>query len=184
MNMNLSSRVIKYVRSLFLRRHFGYCHRTVRFEKLGNLIGAHYIQIDEKSDIQYGTYLTAWDNHGSKPIIKIGKDCHIGAYNHITSINHIEIGNGFVSGMWVTITDNSHGLTDRSTMEHPVSDRDIVSKGKVIIGKNVWVGDKATILPNITIGDGAIIAANAIVTTDVPDFSVVAGNPAKIVKQN
>lgn len=183
MASGIIARIIKRIRSFFMRGKFGYCHSTVRFEKLGQLIGAQYIQIAEKSDIQYGTYLTAWDNHGSKPVIKIGKDCHIGAYNHITSINSIEIGDGFVSGMWVTITDNAHGNTDRKTMELPVSQRDVISKGKVVIGKNVWVGDKATILPNITIGDGSVVAANAVVTTDVPAYAVVAGNPAKIVKQ-
>lgn len=184
MERKLTSRIIKYIRSLLLRRHFGRCHKTVRFEKLGCLLGAQYIQIGELSDIQHGTYLTAWDNHGSIPAIKIGKDCHIGAYNHITAINSIEIGDGFVSGMWVTITDNAHGDTNRATMEIPVSKRKITSKGEVVIGRNVWVGDKATILPHVTIGDGVVIAANAVVTADVPSYSVVAGNPAKIVKKN
>ena len=61
--------------------------------------------------------------------------------------------------------------------------RSVMSKGPVIIGNDVWIGDKATILPGVTIGDGAVIAANAVVTKDVPAYSVVAGNPAKIVKQ-
>ena len=60
----------------------------------------------------------------------------------------------------------------------------IVSKGPVVIGDNVWIGDKVTVLPGVTIGDGAVIAANAVVTKDVPAYSVVAGNPAKIIKQN
>ena len=54
----------------------------------------------------------------------------------------------------------------------------------VTIGNNVWIGDKATILPNISIGNGAIIAANSVVTKNVPEYCVVAGNPAKIIKQN
>lgn len=59
--------------------------------------------------------------------------------------------------------------------------RPITSKGPVIIGDNVWIGDKATILPGVTIGDGAVIAANAVVTENVPEFSVVAGIPAKVI---
>ena len=114
----------------------------------------------------------------------IGRGCHIGAYNHITCINRIKIGNGFVSGKWVTITDNNHGDTSKETMKMPVSNRPLVSKGIVCIGKNVWVGDKATILPGVTIGDGAVIAANSVVCNDVPAYSVVAGNPAKVIKQN
>ena len=61
--------------------------------------------------------------------------------------------------------------------------RDIVSKGAVIIGKNVWVGDKVSIMPNVRIGDGAIIAANSVVTKDVPPYSIVGGNPAKVIKE-
>ena len=48
----------------------------------------------------------------------------------------------------------------------------------------MWIGDKATILPNVTIGTGAVIAANAVVTKDVPPYSVVGGNPARILKEN
>ena len=62
--------------------------------------------------------------------------------------------------------------------------RPITSKGPVVIGNNVWIGDKATILPGVTIGDGAVVAANAVVTKDVPSYSVVGGNPARIIKKN
>ena len=64
----------------------------------------------------------------------------------------------------------------------PVS-RPLVSKGKVVIGENVWIGDKATILPGVSIGDGSVIGANAVVTKDVPPYSVVVGNPARIINK-
>ena len=54
--------------------------------------------------------------------------------------------------------------------------------GNTKIGNGVWLGDNVIILPNLTIGDGAIVGAGAIVTKDVPEYSVVAGNPAKIIK--
>ena len=113
----------------------------------------------------------------------IGEKCHFGAFNHITCTNKITIGEECLTGKWVTITDNSHGDTDIESLQVPPIKRPIVSKGPVIIGKNVWLGDKATILPNVTIGDGAVIAANSVVTKDVPAFSVVAGSPAKIVNR-
>ena len=112
----------------------------------------------------------------------IGKDCCFGEYNHITSTNKIVIGDNLLTGRWVTITDNSHGDTDYETLQMPPLMRLVTSKGPVIIGNNVWIGDKATILPNVTIGDGAVIAANSVVTKDVPAYSVVAGNPAKVIK--
>ena len=176
------NRLMARIRALLLKPLFRSCHHTVCIEKLGCFTGLRYIEIGAHSDIQRLTYLTAWAIDFSLPIIKIGCDCHIGAFNHITCANKIVIGDGFVSGKWVTITDNSHGDTRLTSMLIPVSKRPIKSKGPVIIGKNVWVGDKVTILPNVTIGDGAIIAANSVVTNDVPAYSVVAGNPAVIIK--
>lgn len=55
-------------------------------------------------------------------------------------------------------------------------------KGPVKIGDNVWIGDRATILSGVTIGEGAIIAANAVLTHDVPAYTVVGGVPAKVIK--
>lgn len=57
------------------------------------------------------------------------------------------------------------------------------SKGDVIIGNDVWIGRRSIILSGITIGDGAVIAAGSVVTKDVPPFTIVGGNPAKIIKK-
>jgi virginiamycin A acetyltransferase len=56
-------------------------------------------------------------------------------------------------------------------------------KGDTIVGNDVWFGQKSVILPGVTIGDGAIIGAYAVVAKDVPPYSIAAGNPARIVKQ-
>lgn len=60
--------------------------------------------------------------------------------------------------------------------------RPLYCKGPVIIGNNVWIGEKASIMPGVTIGDGVIIAANSVVTKDIPSYSLAAGIPAKIIK--
>jgi acetyltransferase-like isoleucine patch superfamily enzyme len=65
---------------------------------------------------------------------------------------------------------------------HPFR-RPLVSKGPVLIGDCVWIGDKATILPGVTIGKGSVIGANAVVTKDVPDYCMAAGNPAVVLKK-
>lgn len=55
-------------------------------------------------------------------------------------------------------------------------------KGDIIVGNDVWIGAKSTIMSGVKIGDGAVIGAGSTVTKDVPPFAIVAGNPAKIVK--
>ncbi|WP_275695529.1 CatB-related O-acetyltransferase [Fredinandcohnia quinoae] len=61
-------------------------------------------------------------------------------------------------------------------------DMKIKTKGQIIIGNDVWIGRGATLLPGIVIGNGAVVAADAVVTKDVPPYAIVGGNPAKVIK--
>lgn len=173
--------------------HFKNTLQNVRFGIIGQIKCPEYISIGDNSAFGDWVYLTAWDSFHCiedgnetiqklQPDMRIGEECHFGAFNHITCTNKIIIGNRILTGKWVTITDNSHGTTDLDSLHIDPIKRPIYSKGPVIIGDNVWIGDKATILPGVTIGDGAVIAANAIVTKDVPAYCVAAGNPARIIK--
>ncbi|ELA7570041.1 CatB-related O-acetyltransferase [Vibrio alginolyticus] len=58
----------------------------------------------------------------------------------------------------------------------------IDSKGEIVIGNDVWIGVNAIILSGVKIGHGSIVAAGSVVTKDVPDYSIVGGNPAKVIK--
>ena len=80
------------------------------------------------------------------------------------------------------ITDNSHGVSTSKMMDISPAKRLLYSKGPVIIDDNVWIGEKASIMPGVHIGECAIIAANAVVTKDIPAYSVAAGIPAKVVR--
>lgn len=154
------------------------------FRSVAQLHDPQYIHLGDNNCFGKDLYLTAWEGGQNKPMLTIGSNCSFGAYNHITCANKVTIGNGVLTGKWITITDNSHGETDRVSLEMKPTKRPITSKGPVVIGNNVWIGDKATILPGVTIGDGAVIAANAVVTKDVPAYSVVGGNPAMVIKRN
>lgn len=167
-----------------------HCGAAVRFEKINLLVGGEYIIIGDKTTFQRGLYLTAWHSSDYKsigkanqPSIVIGNGCDFGAYNHITCTNKISIGNHVLTGKWVTISDNNHGNTTYEDMCIPPQKRRNSSKGEVVIGDNVFIGEKATILSGVTIGEGAIIGANSVVTRNIPAFCVAVGNPAKIVKQ-
>lgn len=93
----------------------------------------------------------------------------------ITCGDTIEIGAGCVIGRDVVI---------RSFDGHTIQQYGYQISAPIKIGEHVWIGQGATILKGVDIGDGAIIAANAIVTKDVPAHCIVAGNPAKVVKEN
>lgn len=151
------------------------------------LKGAKYITIGKNSHIGVQAELTAWDKFGNDkftPSIEIGDNVSIGSYCHITAINHIAIGNGVLTGRWVTITDNSHGNTDVETLNMLPVKRPLKSKGSVVIEDNVWIGDKVTILPGVIIGKGSVIGANAVVSKNIPPYSVAVGNPIRIINNH
>jgi len=149
------------------------------------LKGGKYIEIGKNSQIGKGVYLTAWDRYLDErfiPKIIIGNNSSIGNYGHVTAISTIIVGNNVRMGKMVFITDNSHGKSERQLMDIAPNYRPLYSKGAVVIEDNVWIGDKTTILPGVTIGKGAIIGANSVVTKDIPTYCVVGGNPARIIK--
>lgn len=114
-------------------------------------------------------------------VVSIGENVSIGDFCHIAASNYVELGNGVLIGSKVLITDHQHGKTGEQLDEIPAK-RKLYSKGPVFIDDNVWIGDNAVIMPNVHIGQGCIIGANAVVTKDIPAYSVVAGIPAKIIK--
>lgn len=146
---------------------------TLRLHGLKNVwIGSH-VSIGEYAQ------LTTW----GKGNIQIGDDCTIRAFCHITAANHIEIGNNLLTGTNVLITDNSHGTFERNQLDTHPAQRPLQSKGAVKIGNNVWLGNNVCVMPGVTIGDGVVVAANSVVTHDIPNYSMVAGVPAKTIKQ-
>ena len=152
---------------------------------LTNFHGGRYITIGEHCVIGENVELTAVDNYRGQtfaPEIRIGNGCTIRKGSHITAINKIIIGDNLLTGPYVLITDNSHGCGCYEEAGVRPHDRPLYSKGAVVIGNNVWIGEKASIMPGVTIGDGVIIAANSVVTHDIPAYSVAAGSPAKVIK--
>ena len=130
--------------------------------------------------------IEAWDYfQGQKftPRIKIGNNVFFNTDIHIGCINNIEIGDNCLFASRIYITDHHHGDTSEGMIQIIPSLRPLVSKGAVIIEKNVWVGEGVVIMPGVTIGENSIIGANAVVTKSVPKNTVFAGIPAKLIKQ-
>ncbi len=174
---------ISKARSAIIRKLFYSCGQHVLFGRIGELHGSKAITIGDNTCFGDGLFLCAWpfDNRtiSKSTLITIGNNCNFGAMNHITCSNQIIIGNNVLTGKWVTITDNSHGATDAITLKTPPLKRELISKGKVVIMDNVWIGDGVRILPGVTIGSGAVIGANSVVTKDIQPYCVACGVPAK-----
>lgn len=175
--------------SLWIQHALGKVGDNCRFVYPLILQGGGYksIAIGTNTCIDHHTILGCWNHFGKDekycPEIVIGNNCSIGEYNHITAIGRISIGDGLLTGRFVYIGDNNHGGISFEEAEIPPVKRKLKSKGEIVIGKNVWIGDKCTILGGVTIGDNVIVGANAVVTHDIPPYSVVGGNPAKVIKQ-
>lgn len=147
--------------------------------------GGKAITIGDNTCIANHCILGCWKHHQGKeydPKIVIGDNTYIGEYTQITAANLIKIGNGVLTGRYVYISDNNHGKSDLSDLHKRPSQRNLYIKGPIVIGDNVWIGDKVSILSGVTIGEGSIIGCNAVVTHDIPPYSVVGGVPAKIIK--
>lgn len=109
-----------------------------------------------------------------------GKNIHIGKHVFINmgckfqDQGGIFIGDGTLIGHNVVLATLNHA---KSPM-----DRGTMIPAPIHIGKRVWIGSNATILPGVTIGDGAIVAAGAVVTKDIPENTIVSGVPAKVMR--
>ena len=110
--------------------------------------------------------------------LTVGDRSSLAARCFIGCSGEISIGNDVMLGPAVSIFSENHNFSD--------PDRTIKSQGVVrsstIIENDVWIGANSTLLSGVTIGQGAVVAANSVVSRDVPAFAVVAGNPARLIK--
>ncbi|WP_116368372.1 acyltransferase [Parahaliea mediterranea] len=136
-------------------------------------IGRSFTAIGEP---QHRVEIGVWGRQEGAGRVTIGDCVLMSPGSRISASDEITIGDGtmFANGAYVTDSD-WHGIYDRTRRDERVT--------PVHIGSNVWLGDHATVLKGVTIGDNSVVAARAVVTRDVPPNVVVAGNPAKVVKQ-
>lgn len=139
--------------------------------------------IGKKVSIGSNTFFNAVTHYQGthyNPVIKIGEGTSIGRNCTLSSIIRVDIGKHVLFASQVHITDHSHGYQDISL---PISPQQLITKGPVIIEDDCWLGFGCEILSGVHIGKHCVVAARAVVTKDVPPYSIVAGNPARIVKQ-
>ncbi|WP_083940560.1 acyltransferase [Rudanella lutea] len=148
------------------------------------LQGGKYIQIGQNSTIGKHAWLGAFDTYLEQrfdPSIIIHSNVSIGNHLCITAIDKVEIKQGCLLSEYVYISDHGHG-TDANG--HPPATQPLFSKGPVIIGENSFLGYRTTILSGVELGKHCVVGAHSVVNKSFPDYSVIAGSPARLIKQN
>lgn len=111
--------------------------------------------------------------------IKLGDACNISSFCRIATRSSIEIGESVLIAAYAYIGCGNHSTGDP---DKPIIEQGMVIRGGVRIGKNSWIGAKATVLDGVTIGENAVVGAHSLVREDVPDNAIVAGSPAKLLR--
>ena len=143
--------------------------------------GKKYIELGDNVYIYKGARIECIDRYAKvnlSPSLKIGKDTTIGYDFQCLVADECIIGENCLFASNVLITTENHGIDPTSNFGDQPLDTHPVK-----IGRNCWIGEKVTILPGVTIGDNVIIGAGSIVTKSIGSNLIVAGNPAKIIKQ-
>lgn len=110
--------------------------------------------------------------------ITLGEKVVLGRHNVVDAYLDIEIGGTSILADWTYVVDSDHRF---SRLDIPIKDQGIV-KSPVRIGRDVWIGQKATVLRGVDIGDGSVVGSHCLVNRDVPPFSVAVGVPVRVVR--
>ncbi len=142
-----------------------------------NLNRYFYMYRARKMLTQYGEGLKVNAHCVFGGTVICGNNCHFNGMD-IVGRGTVKIGNNFHSGTECMIITQNHNY-DKGT-RIPYDDTFVMKT--IIIGDNVWFGNRVTVFGNVTIGEGAILAAGSVVCKDVPACAIVGGNPAQVIK--
>ena len=152
-------------REITSKMNNGFCTADELRKLFSELIG-------KEVDGSFGLFPPFYSDYGQN--ITVGKNVFINSGCCFQDQGGIEIGDNALIGQQVVIATLNHDLIPE--------ERGSMFPSSVKIGNSVWIGAHATILPGVTIGNGAVVAAGAVVTKDVPENTVVGGVPAKVIK--
>jgi serine acetyltransferase len=164
----------------YYRLFWGSMGRGSKLIQPMRLRNVHNIHVGDSVIInKHAFLLTLQADERVTPRMTFGDGCVIGHMNHITCVREVAIGANVLTADRVHISDHSHGFADISV---PVLAQGVVSKGPVRIGDGTWIGENVSIM-SCSIGRNCVIGSNAVVTRDIPDYSVAVGAPARVVKR-
>ena len=138
------------------------------------------IRIGAGTVVREHAWLNGGRAEGSAPVLTIGDGCYVGRFAHVNAAHGVVIEDKVLIADRVYISDIDHEYRKSGL---PVIDQGVRSKGPVRLKSGCWIGAGAVILPGVTVGRNAVVGANSVVVKDVPDFTVVGGVPAKVLKE-
>lgn len=158
--------------------------------------------ISHGKNVEFGTHFKYVNKHGRMSIgdnvifssftyifnvrpngyVELGSNVRIGHHLQISCANHVHICSNVNIGPFVFLTDHNHNFENPDV---PIKDQGISVKSgaNLVIGEGSWLGTKVTVVGDVHIGKHCVIGANAVVTKDIPDYSVAVGIPARVVRQ-
>jgi serine acetyltransferase len=178
--LRLADKLLTYVYTQINRSSFAFWGARARLGRGAKLVEPQLIHVGYGVTIGANAWLNAKDDrHDGMPTLRIGDGTYIGRFVQINAWQKVKIEDNVLIADRVFISDADHIYENT---EVPIRLQGDHFKGAVILEEGCWIGIGAVILPGVTVGKHAIVAANAVVTKSVPDNTVAAGIPAKIIK--
>lgn len=164
---------------LWNKRRFGMFGQNSHLQSPLRIEGGKRIIIHPNVYIRSNAWLSAVPLTGQDATLIIMSGTVIGDFAHIYSTRRIEIEEKVLMANNVYISDNLHSYQD---IDRPIIEQPILQKNTVRIGRGSWIGEHVAII-GASVGCHCVVGANSVVTHDVPDYCVVAGIPARIIKK-
>lgn len=187
----IMQKIWHYIKCVIIcKQEIGYIQKK-RFRKFGEntiiakpflqLSGCNNIEIGENTTILSNCRLCVYGNGSNTDYISIGDNCYIGfGFTALASSKaKVVIGNNVLFASNVIVTNENHGMDPENSV--PYMNQELSAKD-VNIGDGCWIGEKVCVLPGVSIGTKCVIGAGSVVTKSIPDYSIAAGNPAKVLK--
>ena len=155
-------------------RQFNYNFRYRKQIRSGEII------LGKKCTLHFGGNFQVFSRLGGSSKIELGDNCYIGRYFNLHTGSGIKLGANVVLSDYVYISTIAHGI---APTRGPIMSQEWEDKGAVVIGDNCFIGFGAKILPNVQLGEWCVVGAGSVVTKSFPPYSMLAGNPAKVIKR-
>lgn len=180
MMLNKTTQIIRMMGCFIINkpRYKHYEFKSIVFKPI-EIKGKRFITIGKYIIIRkYSSIFALQSDKDHNPEIVINDFCSLGVSNHIAAVRKVVLGKYVLTANNVYISDNIH---EYENINIPIMKQPVRFKSEVSIGDGTWVGENACII-GATVGKNCVIGANAVVTKNIPDFSVAVGNPARVIK--